>query len=83
MGTLLPGSTAEHGKSEKQNNCLQIDQHQKDIDAGALFVLKSKGTTPNLPFSISLFFLLMEHYNPFLSFFLNGNTLILCIVSWY
>jgi len=55
MGTLLPSSTAEHEKSEKQNISLQIDEHQKDVDAGALFVLKSKGITPNLPFSSSLF----------------------------
>lgn len=44
MGTLLPSSTAEHEKSEKQNTSLQIDEHQKDVDAGALFVLKSKGS---------------------------------------
>lgn len=44
MGTLLPSSTAEHEKSEKQNISLQIDEHQKDVDAGALFVLKSKGS---------------------------------------
>jgi hypothetical protein len=44
MGTLLPTSTAEHEKSEKQNPSLQIQQQQqKDVDAGALFVLKSKG----------------------------------------
>jgi len=55
MGTLLPSSTAEHEKSEKQNISLQIDEHQKDVDAGALFVLKSKGITPNLPFSSSMF----------------------------
>jgi hypothetical protein len=42
MGTLLPTSTAEHEKSEKHNPSLQIQQ-QKDVDAGALFVLKSKG----------------------------------------
>jgi hypothetical protein len=41
MGTLLPTSTAEHEKSEKHNPSLQIQQ--KDVDAGALFVLKSKG----------------------------------------
>jgi hypothetical protein len=43
MGTLLPTSTAEHEKSEKHNPSLQIQQQQKDVDAGALFVLKSKG----------------------------------------
>lgn len=37
MGTLLPTSTAAL-ESEKPN------PHQKDVDAGALFVLKSKGT---------------------------------------
>ncbi|KAK2380153.1 GABA transporter [Trifolium repens] len=44
MGTLLPTSTAEHEKSEKHNLSLQIQQQQKDVDAGALFVLKSKGS---------------------------------------
>ncbi|XP_045786909.1 GABA transporter 1-like [Trifolium pratense] len=43
MGTLLPTSTAEHEKSEKHNPSIQIQQ-QKDVDAGALFVLKSKGS---------------------------------------
>ncbi|KAI5388868.1 variant 2, Sodium- and chloride-dependent GABA transporter 1 [Lathyrus oleraceus] len=42
MGTLLPSSTQDHEKSEQQNT-LYI-QHQKDVDAGALFVLKSKGS---------------------------------------
>ncbi|CAK8576307.1 unnamed protein product [Lathyrus sativus] len=42
MDTLLPSSIQEHEKSEKQNT-LHI-QHQKDVDAGALFVLKSKGS---------------------------------------
>jgi len=55
MGTLLPSSTAEHEKSEQQTTSLQIDEHQKDVDAGALFVLKSKGSTPNLYFSSFLF----------------------------
>ncbi|XP_004506126.1 GABA transporter 1-like [Cicer arietinum] len=45
MGTLLPTSTSEvHENLEKANNSLQIDQQQKDVDAGALFVLKSKGS---------------------------------------
>lgn len=37
MGTLLPDE-----KSENPNALEQL-QHQKDVDAGALFVLKSKG----------------------------------------
>jgi hypothetical protein len=41
MGTLLPISTTEHEKSEKHNPSQQIQQ--QDVDAGALFVLKSKG----------------------------------------
>ncbi|GAU22995.1 hypothetical protein TSUD_98230 [Trifolium subterraneum] len=44
MGTLLPTSTAEHEKSEKHNPSLQIQQQQNNVDAGALFVLKSKGS---------------------------------------
>lgn len=71
MGTLLPSSTQDHEKSEQQNT-LHI-QHQKDVDAGALFVLKSKGIiAPNL-FTLLKFFiyLCMEHYIPvFFSFFL-------------
>ncbi|XP_020984894.2 GABA transporter 1-like [Arachis duranensis] len=31
-------------EAEKQNDCNQVDEHQKDVDAGALFVLKSKGS---------------------------------------
>ncbi|CAI8616279.1 unnamed protein product [Vicia faba] len=42
MGTLLPSSIEEHEKSEKQNISIRIQQ--KDVDAGALFVLKSKGS---------------------------------------
>ncbi|XP_058751036.1 GABA transporter 1-like [Vicia villosa] len=42
MSTRLPSSLAEHEKSEKQNISIQIQQ--KDVDAGALFVLKSKGS---------------------------------------
>ncbi|XP_040863381.1 GABA transporter 1 isoform X2 [Glycine max] len=38
MGTLLPDE-----KSENPNALEQL-QHQKDVDAGALFVLKSKGS---------------------------------------
>lgn len=50
MDSLLPISTAVHADSEKQNASLEI-QHQKDnVDAGALFVLKSKGNI-NDPFS--------------------------------
>lgn len=37
MGTMLPDE-----KSENPNGLEQL-HHQKDVDAGALFVLKSKG----------------------------------------
>ncbi|XP_057456031.1 GABA transporter 1-like [Lotus japonicus] len=43
MGTLLPTSTVVNENSEKPDASQQI-QHQKDVDAGALFVLKSKGS---------------------------------------
>ncbi|XP_061352358.1 GABA transporter 1-like [Gastrolobium bilobum] len=43
MGTLLPTSTAAHETSENRNASQQLHP-QKDIDAGALFVLKSKGS---------------------------------------
>ncbi|KAI4322364.1 hypothetical protein L6164_022067 [Bauhinia variegata] len=47
MGTLLPTSIAVHEETEKQNGSQQLHppkQKDADVDAGALFVLKSKGS---------------------------------------
>ncbi|XP_061352360.1 GABA transporter 1-like [Gastrolobium bilobum] len=43
MSTLLPTSTEIHETSENPNASQQLHP-QKDVDAGALFVLKSKGS---------------------------------------
>ena len=42
MGTLSPNSIAVHEAGE-DDEIKQVSQQQKELDAGALFVLKSKG----------------------------------------
>lgn len=42
MGTLRPSSVAVH-EGEDSKIPSEVHDHQKDLDAGALFVLKSRG----------------------------------------
>ncbi|XP_057456030.1 GABA transporter 1-like [Lotus japonicus] len=81
MDSLLPISTAVHADSEKQNASLEIQQQKDNVDAGALFVLKSKGSWVHSAYHLTTSIVAPPLLSlPYAFTFLGWTAGILCLV---
>ncbi|QHN95151.1 GABA transporter [Arachis hypogaea] len=80
MDTLLPTSTAVH-EAEKPNYNNNLAFQEKDVDAGALFVLKSKGSWMHCGYHLTTSIVAPPLLSlPFAFTFLGWTAGILCLV---